>query len=209
MQRDADRDVLLISKPVIGRISNKPTINFTRQIINQSGEFIGVVAASVDPGYLRASIRGSILARALYRWWALMACCVPQRRARCAHWGFAGERAGFRRAAAPGKGIVHKQKCNRRNRAVLQLPQGRRISAADHHRPRNQRDVPNFRKNAAVLIATLLGVTLITFCLMWFWNKTDTRLDHKRFLLRAREQRVRGEFQQLERTLANIPTKAS
>ena len=33
MQRDSDDDVLLISKPVIGRISNKPTINFTRRII--------------------------------------------------------------------------------------------------------------------------------------------------------------------------------
>ena len=62
----------------------------------------------------------------------------------------------------------------------------------------------NFRKNAAVLIATLLGITLITLCLMWFWNKTDTRLDHKRLLLREREQRVRGKFQQLHGTLANI-----
>ena len=206
MQRDADRDVLLISKPVIGRISNKPTINFTRRIINQSGEFIGVVAASVDPGYF-----ASFYQRLDFGPEGFISLVGTDGVLR-ARSGEQDARIGASLAnARVFDALQHQERGSYTNKSVIDgierffsyrkvagypllIIIGRGTSEM----------YANFRKNAAVLIATLLGVTLITFCLMWFWNKTDTRLDHKRFLLRAREQRVRGKFQQLDGTLANI-----
>lgn len=44
-------DFLFPGRPVIGRVSGKPSIQFTRKIIDARGMFAGVVIVSVDPGY--------------------------------------------------------------------------------------------------------------------------------------------------------------
>ncbi len=44
-------DKLFISKPVIGRASQKRTIQFTRRILDKSGAFAGVIVISVNPEY--------------------------------------------------------------------------------------------------------------------------------------------------------------
>ncbi len=44
-------DKLFISKPVIGRTSKKLSIQFTRRILDKSGEFAGVIVLSVNPEY--------------------------------------------------------------------------------------------------------------------------------------------------------------
>ena len=206
MQRDSDDDVLLISKPVIGRISNKPTINFTRRITDQSGEFIGVVAASVDPGYFAGFYQN--LDFGPQGFISLVGTDGVVR----ARSGQQDARIGASLANAP----VFDRVLSRESGSFTSKSAIDGVERFFSYRKvagyplliiigRGTGEMySDFRRNAAVLIATLLGVTLITLCLIWVWNKTDTRLDHKRFLLREREQRVRGQFQQLQGTLANI-----
>lgn len=57
---DADADQLYISKPVIGRVSGKKTIQFTRRIVSASGAFDGIIVASLDPTLFARSLKDSL-----------------------------------------------------------------------------------------------------------------------------------------------------
>jgi methyl-accepting chemotaxis protein len=48
---ESDRDTLFISKPVLGRVSGKWTIQLTRRITAADGTFAGVIVASVEPSH--------------------------------------------------------------------------------------------------------------------------------------------------------------
>lgn len=47
-----DEDLLYISTPVVGRLSGRWSIQFTRKIIDAGGAYSGVLVASVDPKFL-------------------------------------------------------------------------------------------------------------------------------------------------------------
>jgi diguanylate cyclase (GGDEF)-like protein/PAS domain S-box-containing protein len=51
VHRDSTGDVLFISKPVLGRVSQRWSIQFTRPLIEAHGQFAGVIVLSVSPDY--------------------------------------------------------------------------------------------------------------------------------------------------------------
>lgn len=51
VHRNRQEDRLFISKPVLGRISKEWTIQFTRPIYTQTGQFDGIIVISVAPSY--------------------------------------------------------------------------------------------------------------------------------------------------------------
>ena len=50
--RDAASDELFISRPVLGRISGRWSVQFVRRLTDRDGAFDGVIVASVDPAFL-------------------------------------------------------------------------------------------------------------------------------------------------------------
>jgi diguanylate cyclase (GGDEF)-like protein/PAS domain S-box-containing protein len=52
-------DTLLIGKPIVGRLSGKPLITFTRRLTAPNGSFDGVAMFSVAPSYLTSFYGGS------------------------------------------------------------------------------------------------------------------------------------------------------
>ncbi|MEL4178652.1 sensor histidine kinase [Roseateles sp. PN1] len=59
----AQPDELYISQPVLGKVSNKWTIQLSRRITDPRGRLLGVVVASVDPSYFEEVFRRVDLGR--------------------------------------------------------------------------------------------------------------------------------------------------
>jgi len=62
--RDHPADTLFIGKPTIGRVSNRPVVQFTRRVSAPDGSFDGVVLISVGPDYFTSFYDGSNVGRA-------------------------------------------------------------------------------------------------------------------------------------------------
>lgn len=56
-------DALFISRPVLGKVSKRWTIQLSRRITDAEGRFRGVIVGSVDPGYFEALFRTVDLGR--------------------------------------------------------------------------------------------------------------------------------------------------
>lgn len=50
--RDTAADTLFISRPVLGRVSNRWSVQFVRKVFDADGAFDGVIVASLDPAFL-------------------------------------------------------------------------------------------------------------------------------------------------------------
>jgi len=50
--RDQDGDRLVISRPVLGRVSQRWSVQFVRKLTDAGGRFDGVIVASLDPAFL-------------------------------------------------------------------------------------------------------------------------------------------------------------
>jgi PAS domain S-box-containing protein len=63
VHRNSDKDLLFISKPVLGRVSKRWSIQFTRKILRRDGTFGGVMVISVDPAFFTSFFRSFDLGR--------------------------------------------------------------------------------------------------------------------------------------------------